>query len=503
MVTNTNSPQGWIVQKFGGTSVGKFPELIVEDVVRTYSQTKNVAVVCSARSTGIKAEGTTSRLLEAADKALKNQDYAEVLDRIRSDHLKVAHDKITDVSLVKQLERDIEAEIKYVENLCQASQIIDEISCKTLDSIVSVGEKLSCLFMTALLTDRGIACQYVDLSAVLSSVYSPGGQLGMGTGTSPINFEFYKNLIQRIVFELQKCQGKIPIITGYFGIVPGGLINRLGRGYTDICAGLVAVGLNADELQIWKEVDGIFTADPRKVPKAQLLNWITPEEASELTYYGSEVIHPTTMELVVKAKIPIRIKNVANAKGHGTIVFPDNDESYSEILINRYRMNQDWVQDDPKSALPTAITTKQNIITLNVKSNKQLLSYGFLSKVFQILNKHGLVVDLISTSKVKISMAIHHNNSNHEHSLRLAVLELKLHGEVDITKNLSIISLIGKNMKKTVGLAGAMLSSLGQSGVNVEMISQGVEEINISCVIDSGKSLLALKDLHARLLESK
>ena len=110
---------------------------------------------------------------------------------------------------------------------------------------------------------------------------------------------------------------------GFFGNVPGSLLSSIGRGYTDLCAALTAVGLQSQELQIWKEVDGIFTADPRKVPGARLLPIITPEEAAELTYYGSEVIHPFTMEQVIKANIPIRIKNVENPTGSGTVIFPD------------------------------------------------------------------------------------------------------------------------------------------------------------------------------------
>ena len=106
-------------------------------------------------------------------------------------------------------------------------------------------------------------------------------------------------------------------------MVPGSILNNIGRGYTDLCAALLAVGLRAKEFQVWKEVDGIYTADPRKVPKARLLSIITPEEASELTYYGSEVIHPYTMEQVIGANVPIRIKNVMNPSGEGTIIFPD------------------------------------------------------------------------------------------------------------------------------------------------------------------------------------
>jgi aspartate kinase len=207
-------------------------------------------------------------------------------------------------------------------------------------------------------------------------------------------------------------------ITGYFGMVPGGILDNIGRGYTDLCAALLAVGLKAKELQIWKEVDGIYTADPRKVPNARLLPIITPEEAAELTYYGSEVIHPYTMEQVIRSNIPIRIKNVMNPLGKGSVIFPDAPKkSKKGSLENGYSRRH-----------PTAVTIKNNIIVLNIHSNRKTMSHGFFAQIFAALDTYGITVDLISTSEVHVSMAL--GAEIIKKDLQKALKELEKLGEV-------------------------------------------------------------------------
>jgi len=203
---------------------------------------------------------------------------------------------------------------------------------------------------------------------------------------------------------------ELELTPGYFGPVPGSLLAQIGRGYTDLCAALCAVGVAAKELQVWKEVDGIFTADPRKVPSARLVPVITPDEAAELTYYGSEVIHPFTMEQVIRAKIPIRIKNVENPAGSGTIIYPD--EGFPRGVGNAEAIGADtnavktFLQEEQaklEGRMPTAVTIKDGIIVLNIHSNRKTISHGFLARIFGTLDRAGVVVDLISTSEVHVS----------------------------------------------------------------------------------------------------
>jgi aspartate kinase len=161
-------------------------------------------------------------------------------------------------------------------------------------------------------------------------------------------------------------------------------------------------------LQVWKEVDGIFTADPRKVPTAKLVPIITPDEAAELTYYGSEVIHPFTMEQVIRAKIPIRIKNVENPTGEGTIIYPAQSEDMEEGAsgssapgVGNRDVNE-VVKIIDSIKMPTAVTIKDEIIVINIHSNRKTISHGFLARIFGTLDKTGVVVDLISTSEVHV-----------------------------------------------------------------------------------------------------
>lgn len=284
---------------------------------------------------------------------------------------------------------------------------------------------------------------------------------------------FYRELTIVLKERMIACEDRVPVVTGYFGAVPGSLMDgEIGRGYTDLCAALIAVALEAEELQIWKEVDGIFTADPTKVPTARLLPTITPSEAAELTFYGSEVIHHLTMDQVVHANPPIklRIKNVKNSRGNGTIILPDPIPPPGQLRHSRSTINL-AARKTPKR--PTAVTIKDKITVINVHSNKRSISHGFFAKVFSILDNRQLSVDLISTSEVHVSMAIHSPSIPAE-QMRKAKEELEECGEVSILDKMAILSLVGAEMKNMIGVAGKMFSTLGEHNVNIEMISQGM-----------------------------
>ncbi|AET39408.1 aspartate kinase Ecym_4347 [Eremothecium cymbalariae DBVPG len=493
----------WIVQKFGGTSIGKFSINIVDEVIKAYSQklNKKVAVVCSARSSYAKSEGTTSRLLEACDLASNNdENFKRILDLVREDHIRNANEFIGKEEIRKQLVDQSEDELDQVERFLHASQILGEVSNRTMDLVMSAGEKLSCLFMTALCKDRGVMAKYIDFSSIVPNDLQYADN-SLDNGFYASLMLAFRERLSPIVEATEKGETVVPIITGFFGLVPMGLLTGVGRGYTDLCAALVAVVLNADELQVWKEVDGIFTADPRKVPQARLLDSVTPEEASELTYYGSEVIHPFTMEQVIRAKIPIRIKNVQNPLGEGTVIYSDTIGKKGEATPPHppVAVSSSFFEHRKRGA--TAITTKSNIVVLNIHSNKKTLSHGFLAQIFTILDKYKLVVDLISTSEVHVSMALPVPDLESAKNLRKSVEELKKLGSVDVTKKMAIVSLVGKQMKQFIGIAGTMFTTLAEQNINIEMISQGANEINISCVIDETNSVRALQSIHAKLLE--
>ncbi len=406
----------------------------------------------------------------------KSQSYHKIVNTIQDDHIQAAEIYIKSSEIVDSLSKDIEDECQDLKAFFAATQRVGEISRKSTDKIISKGEILSSRFMAALLQDRGVDSQYVDLSDVIGFEISDS-----------LDQAFYLDLARALEKKIEACGNKVPVITGYFGTVPGGLLEQIGRGYTDLCAALVAVGLRAEELQIWKEVDGIFTADPRKVPTARLLAEISPAEAAELTFYGSEVIHPFTMEQVIRARIPIRIKNVTNPRGSGTVIKPDRLEKNGPTVPGHdsklFRTRSASVlSEDQRPKRPTAVTIKHKIIVINVHSNKRSLSHGFFANIFSTLDKWRLSVDLISTSEVHVSMALHSDSALVsgggedekrivDYDLRGAIEELKRYGTVDIIDGMAILSLVGKQMKDMVGCAGRMFSTLGENQINIEMIS--------------------------------
>lgn len=556
---NTDPESKWIVQKFGGTSVGKFSVNIARDIVSSHIDKHKIAVVCSARSGSEKALGTTNLLLKAASEARQRHklyngsgtmtpstngifrrssdasptpmrrsssspsspctgaltplitpqtgqsqpEFNVTIDLIRSEHINAAKASVKNPEILQELEAEIERDCDWLRSFLFAAQVINEISPRSRDSIIGFGERLGCKLMTAVLRDQGIDAEYVSLEDIIpvsdDSDTVPEGSLDQA---------FYDSVAAAVGERIKACIPRVPVVTGFFGPVPGSLLRQVGRGYTDLLSALLAVGLEASELQIWKEVDGIFTADPRKVPTARLIPIISPDEAAELTYYGSEVVHPFTMEQVIRRKIPIRIKNVENPLGGGTVIHPDpnlgtpEDDSPCEApvaMLQGLSVSNDELRRNKR--LPAAVTIKERIVVLNVKSNRKSVSHGFLAGIFGTLDRFGVVVDLISTSEVHVSMATEDNLSRT--TMERLVGELKKSGTVSVHREMAILSLVGQQMRNLVGISGRMFTSLGQGNVNIEMISQGASEINISCVIEARDAVKALNLIHQSCLQIK
>ncbi|KAF7318296.1 hypothetical protein HMN09_00338300 [Mycena chlorophos] len=562
----------WLVQKFGGTSVGKFAVNIARDIVSSYIDSNKVAIVCSARSGSTKALGTTNLLLKAASEALKRrpktqsgyatpvtngifgrvsdgtqtpsssprsgsesgypwggmtpiipqvETFIATVDLIRQEHFTAARACIQDPSILRELEAEIERDCDWLRSFLYASQVIDEISPRSKDTIIGLGERLACKFMTAVLRDQGIDAEYVSLEDIVPVVEDEtleDGSLDQGIlrPTVPSGRRAHQAMWAP---STRGYRCGISIFTmlrpewllGFFGPVPGSLLRQVGRGYTDLLSALLAVGLEASELQIWKEVDGIFTADPRKVPTARLISIISPAEAAELTYYGSEVVHPFTMEQAIRRKIPIRIKNVENPRGGGTVIHPDPAEDdagqveddvgsvpepASPVALALLRMR---TTEKHQPRHPTAVTIKEHILVLNINSNRKSVSHGFLAGIFGTLDRFGIVVDLISTSEVMVSMAIEDGLA--KKVLERLIKELQKIGTVSVHHDMAILSLVGKHMCNMIGIAGRMFTTLAQGKVNIEMISQGASEINISCVIDGRDAVKALNLIHQSCLQ--
>jgi aspartate kinase len=453
---------GIIVQKFGGTSVGNGERMrnVAGIIERTLAKNPVIAVV-SAMSGTTKSEGTTSLLIAAADAARTGAPFTRELELIEQNHFKALGDSVRDAALRDEAKQFVTDELSRLKSFLDAISVIRELSPRSQDNVLAVGEKLSARILTAVLNDRGVKAVFTDLAHVISD------------DETAVNPAFFRRLQGQLGERCRPRVGEVPVVTGFFGMVPGGLLAAVGRGYTDFTTAMIAAGLGreqVDELQVWKEVDGIFTADPRKVPSARVLSSISPAEAAELTYFGSEVLHPFTMERVVSANVPIRIKNSFRPDAEGTVIAASPAGKTGRI---------------------TAVTVKRGITVLTITSNRMYNAYGFLSRVFSALAEHGVVVDLVSTSEVSISCTV--DRLPEPEKVRTALGEF---GTVELTPGHAILAIVGEGMKLATGTAGKLFSTLGSAGVNIEMISQGASEINISCVVKEEQAVAGLNAVH-------
>lgn len=419
------------------------------------------------------------------------REFETTVAAIRSEHVRTAAIVIDAVEIVRQLTEEIDAEIVQVLVVLRSAQRAQSFSEQSKDFVVSRGEKLSCLFMAALLRSRNVDATCVDLSNLLPSF------LQDGTSSILLGRPLYEAITRELTICIERdCKHGIPIITGFFGGMPGGLLRTVGRGYSDLCAALVAVALGAQELQIWKEVDGVFNADPRKVPTASLLESITPSEAAELSFYGAEVIHPSAMEHVIRANIPIRVKNVMSPGNPGTRIDPvkavhARRASGSNQTFQVRAKDHEAVAAKRSQIKPVAISVKQNMLVVNIQTrDRSCSSSNYFAKIFSIVEQYSLQIDLISSSEMNVSLALllseqisgsvrekdindDENLIIEDHNLRSALYAFNRLGVVDVLPNMAIISLIGDGLKQMVGISAEFFGILAENHINIEMISQG------------------------------
>ncbi|KAH6722814.1 aspartate kinase [Leptodontidium sp. MPI-SDFR-AT-0119] len=522
------SPKPWIVQKYGGTSLGKLLFEITSSIIPSYLEHSNVAVVCSAISGTEKSKGTTSLLIKAIDCAMnadREGELRETIDVIRDEHLVIIQEmrssagKVVYESVFEEVEVGIRRECEELRGFLSAAQTIGELSPRSKDRVVATGEKLACLVVVAALMSKGINATLVSLHDIVAAAYGED-QAQQKSAYDDLGPRFFDALVVEIGHRIESCGDSVPVITGFFGLMPNSMLRSVGRGYSDLCAAMTSVSLSASELQIWKEVDGIFTADPRKISSARLLATITLEEASELTYYGSEVIHPFTMDQIRQASIPLRLKNVKNPSGSGTIIYPSPSGvstpstvsvsaststtpplnafiSNTNTSISSFMSANGYYGTSQSRRAPTALTTKDSIVLVNIQSNRTTKSHGFLAEVFNRLDALGAVTDLITSSEQSVSLALSGLEDEGEVEVERSLGKC---GNVQVVRDVAIVSVIGHKMRNKVGIAGQIFSTLSSGGVNIYLIGQGASEINISLVVKKDDAMTAMDLLHTHVL---
>lgn len=437
-----------IVMKFGGTSVGSADRIInTVNIVKSYAEKKPVVVVSAVG-------GTTDKLIELGNASVEGKGNV-ILDNIKKIHHEILEKLGLDKSL---LEKDFE-------NLGSAVKDTNgnNLDAKTLDLFQSFGEQMSSKIVAAQLNKINVKAQAFnswDLGFLTNSEF----------GNSEPLEKTFNNLNKNI-----KKLNVVPVVTGFIGKTEKGEITTLGRGGSDYTAGIIGSAINADEIQIWTDVDGIMSTDPKIVSSAKTLENISFAEASELAYFGARVLHPKTILPAVKKNIPIRVLNSFNPKGNGTTIL-NNAEKNGQIV--------------------KAIACKKNIILINVDSKRMLGAHGFLARLFDVFYKYKQSVDVISTSEVSVSMTVD-NGKN----IKDIAMDLKGIADVEILKNKAVICVIGEGMRNTPGVLGRTFTALGKKRINIEMISQGASEINTTFIVDGKDAENAIKVLHKEFYE--
>ena len=343
--------------------------------------------------------------------------------------------------------------------------LLKELSPRSLDLVSSFGEILSSKILT----------EFLNSNKISSKQYF-GWEAGIITNDNFTNAEILEETYENINFILNNLN-HVAVVTGFIAKNKEGEITTLGRGGSDYTASIIGSALNVDEVEIWTDVDGIKTADPRIILNAKQWEKITFNEASEMAYFGAKVLHPKTIKPAINKSIPVRILNTYNLDNRGTLIV-DEDE---EIPFR-------------------SISSKNDVTVIRICSTKMLFAYGFLSKVFDIFNKHKISIDLVSTSEITLSMTLDKIN-NESKKLELAMHELEKLGNVEILKNRSIICVVGKGIRSRIGVLGRIFTTCKDWNVDVEMVSQGASPLSISFVVKQEDSEKIVKELHKELFE--
>ncbi|MDR3249246.1 MAG: aspartate kinase [Treponema sp.] len=443
-----------IVMKFGGSSVANAERVRhVAEIVKARLDRKPVLVLSAMGD-------TTDHLLEAADLAYHKGKVS--ISGVESLHLKT----IKDLTLSAQVQQDIEPLLGELKSLLNGISLIRELTPRTRDYLVSFGERLSVRIAAAYFNTLGIKAQAFD-----------AWQVGFISDSNFTSAELIKeswNLIPEKIIPLTE-EGILPVVTGFIAQDPDGNITTLGRGGSDLSATMNAAACNAEEAQVWKDVDGILTADPRIVKNAKPVEAVTYEEAAELAYFGAQVLHPRAMQPCMKTGTPVLVKNSYNPDAPGTRI----------------------VSTLEKKSLPVrAITSRKNVTLVDIASTRMLGQYGFLEEVFAAFARHRLSVDMVATSEVSVSLTL-----DAEHDLTTLKQDLSQIASVDFRTGRAIVTIVG-NVKRSSEILARAFRTCQLLGVPVQMVSQGASKVNISFIVNDTEREEVVKALHVDFFDN-
>lgn len=417
----------------------------------------------------------TDALLGVAGKAINPQqgaeeraaEVAEAIGGLRERHLATARDLLRGGppgDRVSRVEGQLEALFAELGRFAHSVAMIGELSPRSQDAIVSFGERLSSVIVSEAFAARGLPSRLVDSRDFIITDRN-------FTSAAP-DFGATRERARRSLLPLLG-EGLIPVAQGFIGSSHEGVTTTIGRGGSDFSAAIIGAALEAEAIEIWTDVDGLMTTDPRVEPAARRIRVISFAEAAELSYFGAKVLHPSTVLPAVELGIPVHIFNTKNPAGEGT------------LIVN---------EPPPSRSLIKSIAFKRGVTIVNITSTRMLLAYGFLRRVFEVFDRHQTSVDVVTTSEVSVSITL-----DSTHRLEAIRRDLESFGEVEVEQGKAIVCVVGDNLKFRPGIAARLFQAVE---ANVNMISQGASEINLTFVIDESEVDPVVRSIHKIFLEN-
>ena len=454
-----------LVLKYGGTSISSAKDIqgIVKHI-STLSKKNDVAVVCSAIS------GTTDALIEISE-SIKNEskeNAKQIAEKITRKHKELAGKTIKKSDNRRKLLQKFKQDFAELDAVIDGMVLLGEVTPRTMDYLISFGERLSVKLVSAALVDLGT-----------KSVALTGKEVGIVTDS---NFGESKPLMDTTRLRVSKTieslfsKNTIPVIGGFAGADQHGHVTTFGRGGSDYTATIIGSCIKSDEIWLMSDVDGLMTADPNIVKNAKLLKEVSYVEAVEMALFGAKQIHPRTFDPLLSKKIPMRIRSSFNTKNEGTLV----------------------------TALPTAKNTVKCVSNIqhngliDIRGGSMVGNPGTAAKIFSTLADAEINVMMISQNPSESSITIVVKNSALDRAVNVLEMELlgKIIKKLEVTTDVAIIALIGSGMRGTVGVASKVFGAIQKNKVNVAMITQGSSELNLAFVVKNSNSRLAVKALH-------
>lgn len=448
------------VMKFGGGCLSK-PEdfLRIVDIIK--SEKDKTAVVVSAVS------GITNILVDAVQLVMQSEDkVADIIRILEEKHITIIRKTIKNERIVYEVEAELDKKLKKLERLLYGIAYTEEVTSSLKAIIYSYGERLCALILAGVLRSESIDAIPLDAD-----------EIGMLTDDS---FEHATAILPEVKKEFKKSllpllkKGTIPVVTGYFGCTSEGKVTTFGRNGSDYSAAVIAYGIGAEILEIWKDVDGFMSGDPKMVKKAHKIDRLSYKEAAELSYFGAKILHPRTVEPLIEAGTLIKIKNMKKDGDEGTIVSPSGYEKEDVIK---------------------SVTYNKNISVLKVQGPGVGYKPGVIAEIGQTLAGKGINIYSIITSQTCINLLIDKHDAHQSYDTVKKIVDGVI-DRVDLEDGIALVAVVGEGLFKRIGVAARVFTAVASEYINVEMISSGASEVAYYFIVQENDVEAAINAVH-------